>query len=127
MKKRGLFHQFIKPSVAVAAMLGFLMPAYADSLMTSPKIYRCTSDGKRCLKAESASAVGGELAPIFYMKDITVTLEDKEKKETEKIHGARGYLDFDNEQLVLIESTDKVTKERIFNLKKIESKLFVGR
>lgn len=97
--------------------------AMADSTLKQIEIKNCAEKGSPCMKITAPTAQGGSVRPLYVLKDLTLEI-DGSKKET--IQSPQGYIDFENNQVVL-QNLDKngTLTEQVFNLKTLERRTYV--
>lgn len=104
------------------------LPATAEMTMKRVQVKSCAAKGSPCLIVTSPEVQVSSFKPLYVLRNVTVEIETLEKGETKKnlMQSPQGYLDFDNDQLVL-QSLDKngTLTEQVFNLKTLERKTYI--
>ncbi len=72
-----------------------------DEAMKGFVLSKCAAKGQRCLKAEAAQAEAGHLRPIFALRPLKVTTENRVTGEKTETVAERGYIDFENNRIVM--------------------------
>ncbi|MGZ3748921.1 MAG: hypothetical protein ACXWRE_15705 [Pseudobdellovibrionaceae bacterium] len=114
----------------ILGMVAFTMPlaleVSAEMTMTHVQIQNCASQGDSCIRVKAPKAQVSSVRPIYFMKDIEIEIESK--KTTYQHTYSQGYLDFDNNQLVL-QSIDKkqTLTEEVYNLTTLQKQVFITR
>jgi hypothetical protein len=113
--------------------MGFLLimvsalPALGEMSMTKVQIQNCTADGTACISIKSERAEVSALRPIYFLKSVDVEIH-RIKGTRESFKKSAGYLDLDNNQLIL-QTVDKkgTLREDVFNLTTLQKQTFVTR
>lgn len=111
-------------SIALVAMLfsvngsGFVVKG---SSFRGFNLSQCRKDNSICLRVEAERADGSQFRQIFAFNKVKVIIK-KINSEARVIESPSGYIDYDNNQLVL---TDRLKNlERVFNLTTLGEKIY---
>lgn len=91
--------------------------AGAESRIQGAEIRACDETNTRCLVVHAGATIGSQVSALHRMKNPALEYTDKRSGKTEKIQGTSGYIDFDNNNLVVYVRTKKTLSEIEFNLK----------
>lgn len=117
--------------IKILGMATLAMPlaldASAEISLKNVQIQNCTPRGDQCVTVRAAKADVSAARSIYFMKDLEVEMNHPQGP-FEKSVKPQGYLDFENNQLVL-QSTDKDGNftEEVFNLTTLQKQVFVTR
>jgi hypothetical protein len=98
--------------------------ARAEMSLKNVEIKNCAKTKPYCFKLSAPAASVGSFRQIYVMKDLTLKIEGP-KGHNETLQSPLGYLDFDNNQLVLqSKNAQGSLVEKVFNLNTFERKTY---
>jgi hypothetical protein len=124
---------FLKILGMVTLTMPLALEASAEMTVTNIQIQHCTSQGDLCIKVKSPKAKVSMVKPIYFMKDIEIEMgnpkgPDSQLTDKSSKTFVQGYLDLDNNQLVLQSIDKKATlTEEVYNLTTLQKQVFVMR
>jgi len=103
------------------------LSASAEMTMQNVQIKNCASKGNLCLTVKAPRAQVSSAKPLYFMKDVEVEIAGS-KGRIEKSVKPQGYLDLDNNQLILQSIDTKGTlTEEVYNLTTLQKQVYVTR
>lgn len=92
--------------------------------LTNVVIKNCAKEKPVCFKLSAPSASAGSFRQLYVFKTINLVIEEP-GRAAETLTSPTGYMDFDNDQLVLQQKTSEgALVERVFNLTTFERKTY---
>lgn len=108
--------------IAILFVTIFTAPAFADGLLKKVDLSLCSSKTSECIAIKAESAKESSFQRLFFMKEPVV----QKKGSNQKTYYSSGYLDFDNNRLVLRnKKSEFVTEEVLINLDTLQKQTFV--
>ncbi len=112
----------------VILTMPFAVQASADVTISNVNLRSCSPKFDRCISIKSPNAQVSSLRPIYFFNSIELEIGSRKGQPEQTIQRSQGYLDFDNDQLVL-QQNDKGGKltEEVYNLTTLQKKIYITR
>jgi hypothetical protein len=125
MKRVGTFLTKTLSIVMITMLLA--LETSAEMTIKNIQIQNCSAKADQCISVTAPSAQVSSVRPIYFMKEINLEIGSANGPK-EKIQKSQGYLDFDNNQLVLQGPNKKgQMTEEVYNLTTMKKQVFVQR